>query len=70
MKELQNQVSTLKNTFTRSEIGLGSEIGAAFKQGFENVKAFLVSMINIWPFMIILFLLIFCFRKRMKRSNS
>jgi hypothetical protein len=76
LKYLQSQVlfSTLNITFYKkiaeSEIGFGSEIRAAFKQGFENVKAFLVSMINVWPFMIILFLLIFYFRKRMKRSNS
>jgi len=76
LKYLQSQVSfsTLNITFYQktagSEIGFGGKIGDAFKQGFENVKAFMVSMINVWPFMIILFLLIFYFRKRMKRTKS
>ena len=76
LKYLQSQVSfsTLSITFykktTANESGFGSKIGEAFKQGFENVKAFLVSMINVWPFMIILFLLIFYFRRRMKRKKS
>mgnify|MGYP000322775966 CR=1 FL=1 len=75
LKYLQSQVSfsTLNITFYKkiagSEIGFGSKIGDAFKQGFENVKAFTVSMINVWPFMIILFLLIFYFRKRIKRAK-
>jgi len=76
LKYLQSQVSfsTLNITFYKkiagSEIGFGSKIGDAFKQGFENVKAFFVSVLTIWPFMIILFLLIFYVRKRMKRSKS
>lgn len=73
---LQNQVSfsTLSITFYKkiasSDVGFGGKIGDAFKQGFENVKAFLVSMINIWPFIIILFILIFYVRKRVKRTKS
>jgi hypothetical protein len=76
LKYLQSQVSfsTLGITFYKktkaNESGFGSKIGEAFKQGFENVKAFLVSMINVWPFMIILFLLIFYFRRRVKRTKS
>ena len=76
LKYLESQVSfsTLSITFYKktkaNESGFGSKIGEAFKQGFENVKAFLVSMINVWPFMIILFLLIFYFRKRIKRTKS
>jgi hypothetical protein len=76
LKYLQNQVSfsTLNITFykktTANELGFGSKIGEAFKQGFENIKAFLVSMIHIWPFIIILFLLIFFVKKRLKRTKS
>lgn len=76
LKYLQSQVSfsTLSITFYKktvgSETGFGKKIGEAFKQGFENVKAFLVSMINVWPFMIILFLLIFYVRKRIKTTKS
>lgn len=73
LKYLQSQVSfsTLNITFYKknagSEVGFGSQIGDAFKQGFENVKAFLVSVLSIWPFMIILFLLGIYVRKRMKK---
>ncbi len=76
LKYLQSQVSfsTLNITFYKkiagSEIGFGGKIADAFKQGFENVKVFMVSMINVWPFLIILFLLIFYARKRMKRTKS
>jgi hypothetical protein len=76
LKYLQSQVSfsTLNITFYKkivgSEIGFGGEIGDAFKQGFKNVKAFMVFMINVWPFMIILFLLIFYVRKRMNSTKS
>ena len=77
LKYLQSQVSfsTLSITFykktTVSEsVGFGSKITNAFKQGFQNVKAFLVSIINVWPFIIVLFLLIFYFRRRMKRKKS
>jgi len=76
LKYLQNQVSfsTLNITFYKkiagSEIRFGKKIADAFKQGFENVKALLVSMLTIWPFMIILFLVIFYVKKRIKRSKS
>jgi len=76
LKYLQSQVSfsTLSITFYKNnagkEVGFGNKIGEAFKDGVENVKAFLVSMLSVWPFMIILFLLIFYVRKRMKRSKS
>ena len=72
LKYLQNQVSfsTLNITYykviTIDEGAFGGKIGKAFKQGFENVKAFLVSMITIWPFIIILLLLIFFVRRRVK----
>ncbi len=76
LKYLKNQVafSTLNITFYKkvieSETGFGGKIGEAFKKGFENIKVFFVSMITIWPFIIILFLLIFYFRKRIKRTKS
>jgi hypothetical protein len=76
LKYLQSQVSfsTLNITFykkiTESEIGFGSNIGDAFKQGFENVKVFLVLMITIWPFILLFFLLIFYVRKRIKKRKS
>jgi len=76
LKYLQNQVvfPTLNITFYKkiagNEIGFGSKLGEAFKQGFENVKALVVYILTIWPFMIILLLLIFYVRKRMKTSKS
>ena len=73
LKYLQNQVSfsTLNITYfkkivTAEEVGFGGRISEAFKQGFENIKAFLVYMLSIWPFIIILFLIIFYVRKRVK----
>mgnify|MGYP005990160607 FL=1 len=76
LKYLQNQVSfsTLNITYYKvieaNETAFGGKVGEAFKQGFKNVKAFLVSMITIWPFIIILFFLIFYIRKRLKRTKS
>jgi len=76
LKYLQNQVSfsTLNITFYKktaaNQSTFGSKIGSAFKQGFENVKSFLVSIINVWPFIIVLFILIFYFRKRINSTKS
>lgn len=73
LKYLQNQVSfsTLNITFYKKiieneTIGYGSKIKEAFVSGFRSIKAFLVSMIAIWPFIIILLTLIFFIRKKIK----
>jgi hypothetical protein len=73
LKYLQNQVSfsTLSITFykqiTASETSFTGKISKAFKTGFENVKDFFLYLINVWPFIIILFLLFFYLRKRRLR---
>lgn len=74
LKYLQNQVSfsTLSITFYKqtsaSETSFIGQISKAFKTGFENVKDFFLYLINIWPFIIILFLLFFYLRKRRLRT--
>lgn len=75
LKYLQNQVSfsTLSITFYKqisaSETSFIGKISKAFKTGFENVKDFFLYMINIWPFIIILFLVFFYLRKRKLRAK-
>ncbi|NVK51668.1 MAG: DUF4349 domain-containing protein [Flavobacteriaceae bacterium] len=75
LKYLQNQVafSTLTLTFYKkiaaSESSFGGKIKEAFKDGYQNVKSFFLFTIKIWPFIIILFLLIFYFRRRISRKK-
>ena len=75
LKYLQNQVSfstlsiTFFNQISASETSFIGKISKAFKTGFENVKDFFLYMINIWPFIIILFLLFFYLRKRRLRTK-
>lgn len=75
LKYLQNQVSfsTLNITFYKqiaaSETSFIGKISKAFKTGFENVKDFFLYLINIWPFIIILFILFFYLRKRRLRTK-
>lgn len=73
---LKNQVtfSTLSITFYKkvaeSESSFGGKIKDAFKDGFDNIKAFFLFLINIWPFIIILFLVFFYIRKRRKSRTK
>lgn len=75
LKYLQNQVSfsTLNISFYKqtaaSETSFIGKISKAFKTGFENVKDFFLYLINIWPFIIILFILFFYLRKRRLRTK-
>jgi hypothetical protein len=75
LKYLQNQVSfsTLNITFYKqnstSEASFIGKVSKAFKTGFENIKDFFLYMINIWPFIIILFLVFFYLRKRRLRTK-
>lgn len=76
LKYLTNQVSfsTLTITFYKkikeNETGFGSKLKEAFKDGFKNIKAFFLFIIKIWPFIIILFLVFFYFRRRISRAKS
>jgi hypothetical protein len=73
---LKNQVtfSTLSITFYKkvaeSESSFGGKIKDAFEDGFDNIKAFFLFLINIWPFIIILFLVFFYIRKRRKSRTK
>lgn len=76
LKYLQNQVSfsTLDVSFYKTvynETNFARKFKNAFKNGFENLKSFLIGLINIWPFVILLGLIFFLFRKwRKKRKNK
>lgn len=75
LKYLQSQVSfsTLNISFYKqiaaSETSFIGKISKAFKTGFENIKDFFLYLINVWPFIIILFLLFFYIRKRRVRTK-
>jgi hypothetical protein len=76
LKYLQNQVSfsTLDVSFYKTvynETNFARKFKNAFKNGFENLKSFLIGLINIWPFVILLGFIFFLFRKwRKKRKNK
>ena len=75
LKYLQSQVSfsTLTVTFYKkitSESNFSRKFKNAFKEGFENVKGFLIYIINIWPFILVGILLIFFLRRRRKQKKS
>ena len=76
LKYLQNQISfsslhiTFYKKLSASKTSFVGKIIDAFKGGFESVKAFFLFLINIWPFIIILFLVFFYFRKRVFRTKS
>lgn len=73
LQYLQSQVafSTLNITFYKkvkgTEIGFAVTIQEAFKEGFTKVKAFLVSVISFWPFIMIAIVLTFLIRKKIKK---
>ncbi|TVZ55258.1 uncharacterized protein DUF4349 [Lutibacter sp. Hel_I_33_5] len=76
LKYLSNQVSfsTLNITFYKLEANqtsFGRKIKEGFKNGFNNLKSFFIGVINIWPFIIIGFMVFYLFRKwRRKRKNK
>ena len=76
LKYLQNQVSfsTLDVSFYKTvynETNFARKFKNAFKNSFENLKFFLIGLINIWPFVILLGFIFFLFRKwRKKRKNK
>ena len=73
LQYLQSQVSfsTLNITFYKkvkgTEMGFAVTIQEAFKEGFTKVKAFLVSVISFWPFIMIAIVLTFLIRKKIKK---
>lgn len=52
------------------KISYGSKIWTAIKSGFFSLSDFLISLISIWPFIIIFFVLAYFIRKRLKRRKK
>ncbi|MGO4772561.1 DUF4349 domain-containing protein [Flavobacterium sp. W22_SRS_FK3] len=51
------------------KISYGSKIWAAIESGFFSLSEFLISFISLWPFIILLVLLVYFIRKRFKRKK-
>ncbi|WGH75929.1 DUF4349 domain-containing protein [Tenacibaculum tangerinum] len=77
LKYLQNQVSysTLTIRFYKEEVNsaysksFGRLLADAFGNGIDNVKWFFIGLVNIWPFILLLVLLIVFIKKRIKRKK-
>lgn len=78
LKYLQNQVSysTLQINFYKTEASkaytktFGKRLVDAFGNGIDNIKWFFIGLVNIWPFILLLVLLIIFIRKRIKRKKK
>ncbi|WP_433814428.1 DUF4349 domain-containing protein [Flavobacterium johnsoniae] len=79
LKYLQNRVSestvTIEFYKTTAEkegvkISYGSKIWTAVKSGFFSLSDFLISLISVWPFIIIFCVLAYFIRKRFKRKKQ
>ena len=77
LKYLQNQVSfsTLTIRFYKEEVSkaysktFGRRIADAFTNGIDNIKWFFIGLVNIWPFILLIVLLIIFIKKRIKRKE-
>jgi len=78
LKYLQNQVSmstiTIEFYKTVAEkdgvtISYGTKVWNAFKSGFYGVSSFFLSLLEIWPFIILAIFLFYIIRKRFKKKN-
>ena len=75
LKYLNDNVSfsTLNFTFyerTGSEFGFGSKFTAAVGDGWQNVLAFLIGLISLWPFILIGVIIIVFWRRRRRRIRE
>lgn len=79
LKYLQSRVSestvTIEFYKTTAEkegvkISYGSKIWTAVKSGFFSLSDFLISLISVWPFIIIFCVLAYFIRKRFKRKKQ
>ena len=52
------------------KISYGSKLWTAVKSGFFSLSDFLISLISVWPFVIIFFVLAYFIRKRLKRRKK
>ena len=78
LRYLQSQVSlstiTIEFYKTVAEesgvtISYGSKIWNAFKSGFYGISSFFLTLLEIWPFIIIVTVLFYFIRKRFKKKN-
>ena len=78
LKYLQNQVSysTLTIRFYKTEISkaysksYGKRLAEAFSSGIDNIKWFFIGLVNIWPFILLIIILIIFIKKRIKRKKE
>lgn len=52
------------------QLSYGSKVWTAVKSGFFSLSSFFISIISIWPFIIIFCVLAYFIRKRIKRKKS
>ncbi|HEU0125735.1 DUF4349 domain-containing protein [Flavobacterium sp.] len=52
------------------KISYGSKLWTAVKSGFFSLSDFLISLISVWPFVIIFFVLAYFIRRRFKRRKK
>ncbi|MNK69273.1 hypothetical protein D3C87_886550 [compost metagenome] len=52
------------------KISYGSKLWTAVKSGFFSLSDFLISLISVWPFIIIFFVLAYFIRRRFKRRKK
>jgi Domain of unknown function (DUF4349) len=79
LKYLSNQVaySTLSVSFYETigtDFGFGSKLGGAFGTGWDYFLSFLIGLVNVWPFLILIALIIWLAfrwdkRRRQKTAN-
>ena len=70
---LKNQVgfSTLHISFyktVKESSSFASKIGEGFKNGFNYFKSFLIGLVSLWPFVILLILLFYLIKYRLKKK--
>ncbi|MBF4517038.1 DUF4349 domain-containing protein [Flavobacterium sp. ANB] len=52
------------------KISFGSKIWSAIKSGFFSLSEFLISVISVWPFILLFVILAYFIRKRFKRKKT
>lgn len=52
------------------KISYGSKLGTAIKSGFFSLSDLLISLLSVWPFVILFFVFAYFIRKRLKRKKE
>jgi hypothetical protein len=52
------------------KISYGSKLGTAIKSGFFSLSDLLISLLSVWPFVILFFVFAYFIRKRLKRRKK